>query len=191
MELIFRLLFKRKINEIKTGKDELYSVIRRLKKENESLISNLKNEELKNERIQFLINNNMLGVNELQIEKTDKGVLTLVKIKHNPIEILIYNVDVDNVYEKHTLLVYTSSFGESLRIKDIQGGNSFGHGSLAMKHLFKLAKEKGFKSITGDLSYTDFEHKDRLFHFYEKHGFEIKLFDNRNYFGSIKKELKT
>lgn len=48
-----------------------------------------------------------------------------------------------------------------------------GYGTLMMQKLISYAKENGYKTIYGHLSTVDLDHKDRLYHFYEKFGFEI------------------
>ena len=42
-----------------------------------------------------------------------------------------------------------------------------------MQKLISYAKENGYKTIYGHLSTVDLDHKDRLYHFYEKFGFVI------------------
>ncbi len=48
-----------------------------------------------------------------------------------------------------------------------------GYGTLMMQKLISFAKENGYKTIYGHLSTVDLDHKDRLYHFYKKFGFEI------------------
>ena len=52
---------------------------------------------------------------------------------------------------------------------------------------FSYAKENGYKTIYGHLSTVDLDHKDRLYHFYEKFGFEITENEeqNSNFYGKI------
>ena len=47
-----------------------------------------------------------------------------------------------------------------------------GYGTLMMQKLISYAKENGYKTIYGHLSTVDLDHKDRLYHFYEKFGFK-------------------
>lgn len=62
-----------------------------------------------------------------------------------------------------------------------------GYGTLMMNSLIKYAKENGFSHIYGNLSIVDIDHKERLFHFYQKFNFNISEYDkNENmYFGRI------
>lgn len=50
-----------------------------------------------------------------------------------------------------------------------------GYGSLAMPFFFDYVKSKGGKRIRGWLSSVDWDHAPRLVHFYEKHGFTVKM----------------
>ncbi|WP_206922949.1 GNAT family N-acetyltransferase [Alicyclobacillus suci] len=50
-----------------------------------------------------------------------------------------------------------------------------GYGSLAMNHLISLARARKYKRIYGKIVQTDWEHVERLKHFYEKFGFEVEL----------------
>ena len=66
-----------------------------------------------------------------------------------------------------------------------------GAGSIAIETLFKIAKEFKIREIHGDLPKIYLQnHKNRLIGFYEKHGFEVKLFDkNPNVGGEVYKNL--
>ena len=67
------------------------------------------------------------------------------------------------------------------------------YGSLMMESLIQYGYEHGFDVIKGNLSINDYEHMDRLHHFYEKFGFEIILFDDIKdgyYYGEICLNLK-
>lgn len=43
--------------------------------------------------------------------------------------------------------------------------------------LFEYAMNNDVATICGNLSLLDLDHKDRLHHFYVKHGFEIILYE--------------
>lgn len=44
-----------------------------------------------------------------------------------------------------------------------------------MKHLKEIAREQNIPVITGDLVKRDWNHVDRLIHFYEKHQFDVQI----------------
>lgn len=48
-----------------------------------------------------------------------------------------------------------------------------GYGTKMMQYLIDYAVENNFKEIYGNLAEIDFEHRDRLEHFYKKLGFNI------------------
>jgi len=52
---------------------------------------------------------------------------------------------------------------------------SKGYGTLMIKELFKIVLEQNVTSITGNISSVDWDHIERLIHFYEKNGFEVIL----------------
>lgn len=63
-----------------------------------------------------------------------------------------------------------------VHIGDIQGyEKNNGYGSLLMKYLQKEVVKQNFAHIQGEIVPRDWDHIDRLEHFYEKHGFTVKL----------------
>lgn len=190
MGWVFNTLFKKRIIELKKQEQEYYAKIRSLRQENDTIKEELEKEKIKNERILFLVNDKAKWSDKIIIEKTHKGVLVMLLIKNFPFEIWMYDIDNSDIYERNSLLVYTTPMSDFLFIKDIQGGNSFGHGTLAMKYIIEHAKEKKYTSIKGKLSKTDIDHKERLFYFYKKHGFTIELENSGLDFGSIIKILE-
>ncbi|MBU9713429.1 hypothetical protein [Evansella tamaricis] len=68
---------------------------------------------------------------------------------------------------------YTDDF--MIHIDDIRGQENCGYGSICMKFLKEHALEQNISFITGDLVERDWDHIDRLVHFYKKHQFQIKL----------------
>lgn len=81
---------------------------------------------------------------------------------------------------------------EVILIGDIEHSNentdyNKGYGSLMMGNLLRYARENGFKSLYGNLSVVDLDHKDRLHHFYEKFGFTITEYQEPQgcYYGEI------
>ncbi len=65
------------------------------------------------------------------------------------------------------------------------------YGSAMMQKLIEYAKENGYSRIYGNLSDVDIGHKDRLYHFYDKFGFEITEYPEKRdcYFGMIEMKL--
>lgn len=77
-----------------------------------------------------------------------------------------------------------------IKISDIECKKSNrGYGSVMMKELIKYARQNEFKLINGWLSKVDYGHKERLYHFYQKFGFEIIQNDEGMKFADIKLDL--
>ncbi|MFC4735791.1 hypothetical protein ACFO4L_04250 [Bacillus daqingensis] len=74
---------------------------------------------------------------------------------------------------------------DALYIDDIRGEADSGFGSIIMKHLKKKAEEKNIPEIRGQLKERDYDHQDRLVHFYTKHSFSVML-DSSGREGQIK-----
>lgn len=88
------------------------------------------------------------------------------------------------------------SEGNSLLIGDIapykkRRDYNKGYGSIMINKLFEYAINNHITTICGNLSTVDLDHKDRLHHFYKKHGFEIMLYEELHdmYYGRILKTL--
>ncbi|WP_430788849.1 hypothetical protein VBD025_02125 [Virgibacillus flavescens] len=63
----------------------------------------------------------------------------------------------------------------TLHIADIKGDQNKGYGSILMNYLKEQAKEENVQYITGDIVKRDFDHYDRLKHFYRKHEFDVTI----------------
>lgn len=83
---------------------------------------------------------------------------------------------------------------QELEIADIKFNNKYrrkGYGSELMKIVLEYSEKKKIKKVTGKLSVVDYDHKEMLFHFYEKLGFNIILYDKieNTFFGEIEKVI--
>ncbi|MCM3412821.1 MULTISPECIES: GNAT family N-acetyltransferase [Bacillaceae] len=56
--------------------------------------------------------------------------------------------------------------------------SNHGYGSILLSTLIEIAKKRNIDSITGWISSVDFDHLERLVHFYKKHNFEVILDEN-------------
>ncbi|MGN1303505.1 MAG: GNAT family N-acetyltransferase [Oscillospiraceae bacterium] len=76
-------------------------------------------------------------------------------------------------------------------IHDSERKHNKGYGSAMMSKLIEYATENGYSRLYGNLSDVDLDHKDRLYHFYKKFGFEITEYPKKKdcYFGMIEKIL--
>lgn len=50
---------------------------------------------------------------------------------------------------------------------------NMGYGSMLMKHLISFLRSSGFRTLTGSISPVDYDHEEKLRHFYTKFGFKI------------------
>lgn len=73
---------------------------------------------------------------------------------------------------------------ETIHIGDIKGPANKGYGSICIHYLKELAKDRNIPYITGDIAERDWDHVDRLIHFYEKHHFDVEI-DYEDKTGSI------
>ncbi|RYG74267.1 N-acetyltransferase [Lentibacillus lipolyticus] len=73
---------------------------------------------------------------------------------------------------------------QSLHISDIKGMQNKGYGSVLMNHLKEEARKDNIPCITGDIAKRDFDHVERLKHFYSKHYFDVTI-DHQTQSGEI------
>ncbi|MCF6137408.1 hypothetical protein [Pseudalkalibacillus berkeleyi] len=64
---------------------------------------------------------------------------------------------------------------DRIHIGDIKGPENKGYGSICIDYLKELAQDKNIPYITGDISERDWDHLERLIHFYEKHNFTVDV----------------
>lgn len=185
--MIFNILFKRKIDQFKNEEKRLWSKIQNEINEKNLIKKELELEQEKHKRIKYLLNNRIDKKSTVQIATTKKNVLVLLAIKEYPFQIEVFDLITLHYSFNRVLVLWGYKRDKSFFIQDIQGGQSLGHGELAIDYLIKHAKNKHYESITGELAECDVkDHKERLIHFYTKFGF-ILQFQNRE--GSIFKPL--
>lgn len=77
-------------------------------------------------------------------------------------------------------------------LADINNEKCINHGvgSALITRFEDICLEHGVKEIHGNLANVDLDHKDRLVHFYKKHGYSIvEENEEKIYWGKITKEL--
>lgn len=84
----------------------------------------------------------------------------------------------------HSALQAEYKENNRLHIAAIKGEEDRGYGSVLMHHLKEKARQENIQYITGDLVERDYDHVDRLMHFYEKHYFAV-TFDHDEKSGRI------
>ncbi|TMW73459.1 hypothetical protein [Alteribacter natronophilus] len=63
----------------------------------------------------------------------------------------------------------------TIQIDDIKGQENKGFGTVCMHYLKKTAQQQNINFITGNLVKRDWDHIDRLIHFYRKHNFQVEV----------------
>lgn len=182
-DLLFSSREKRYNTVINTQRDS----IKELKKKNLVLEKEQLSQHNQIERIKYLINDRTTFSNNITIQKTSKNVPVLVAVNLINFEIEIFDLITENSRQNRAIVLWAQKNQNILHIQDIQGGRNLGHGSVAMKILIKYAVDNGIEKITGNLSQVDYDHKDRLIAFYEKFGFLVEYYDDKN--GKIVKTI--
>lgn len=185
--MFFRLIYKKKLEKLKSQKEELYHEIRKLKSEKIELKEIILFEQKRFKRIVFLLNNRVHKNTKCLIQTTNKGINVLTAINKNECEIEVFDIDNIEYNSNRKLVLWAQNRGDEYFIKDIQGGDGKGHGEIAMNHLIELAKKESMEKIIGEISSVDFGHIDRLRAFYKKMGFEVDIRPSRN--GTIIRKL--
>lgn len=171
--MIFDIIFQKQIKIWEAQIEKLYKEIVDLKNKYKESTQLLISQKMRNKRIEYLINEKQkYGIN-IRIEQTSKGVEVLTYLNLEEGEIELFNIDCVHYAERRVLVLWFQKTDGSIKIQDIQGGSGLGHGSVAMKHLIKFAKDFKVTRIVGDISPVDDDHIDRLFAFYTKNGFIV------------------
>jgi hypothetical protein len=135
---------------------------------------------LQNDMKQIAKNYDVIGVDQT---KEDNLVIVYKSEELDQCKIMINDCEsrydgwdfaIDAVYEDEN----------TLHIGDIKGPANKGYGSICMQYLKETAVDNNIPFIKGDIAKRDWDHVDRLIHFYEKHDFEIEL-DRDNKCGKI------
>lgn len=126
----------------------------------------------------------MFGIkrNSIEIDAERLGCSLMIKLYRN------------NIREARIQCVIESD--STILIGDIIHDNkrkyNKGYGSAMMTKLIEYATENDYSRIYGSLSVVDISHKDRLYHFYKKFGFEITEYPEKKdcFFGMIEKIIR-
>lgn len=94
--------------------------------------------------------------------------------------------DCESAYRGRGCFSLIASYYENaIHIGDIKGPPNHGYGSICMKFLKHIAREQNIPKVTGDIAKRDWDHVDRLVHFYQKHQFDVWI-DKDTQSGGIK-----
>lgn len=112
-------------------------------------------------------------------DKEDNWVIVYTNENQHQCNVMIQ--DCQTPYRGAWDFLIQATFTESghMKIGDIKGPSNKGYGSIAMDELKQIAVERNVKGIKGDLAERDWDHIDRLIHFYEKHSFDIDVNEHK------------
>jgi ribosomal protein S18 acetylase RimI-like enzyme len=118
----------------------------------------------------------------------DKEFIILYGYEYDPFYIVATIIGSDNSYNHVSLAAMERQDGSvnilNINVRDNDANN--GYGSILMKQLLKVAISNDIGVVRGEIVPQDYAtHKDRLFHFYKKHDFNIEDF---GHFATIKWE---
>ncbi len=105
----------------------------------------------------------------------DEWVVVYVYRDANMCQLMLHNCSKPYKGDWQTAIQAEYKAGQRLHIADIKGMQNKGYGSVLMKHLKEEARKDNIPFITGDIVKRDFDHVERLKHFYHKHSFEVNI----------------
>ncbi|MRX72109.1 hypothetical protein GJU40_08035 [Bacillus lacus] len=117
-------------------------------------------------------NSNVIGIDQ---SKEDKWVIVYSHEDSHSCKIMISECDAayDGTWDFSLQATYFDN--HTIHIGDIKGPANKGYGSICMKYLKEKARQHNVSAITGDIAKRDWDHVDRLVHFYEKHDFDVSV----------------
>ncbi|MCD7035077.1 hypothetical protein LRR81_12540 [Metabacillus sp. GX 13764] len=123
----------------------------------------------------------VLGIGQ---SKEDKWVIVYAADDGNACKIMISECETSykGTWDFAIQAVYQDE--DTIKIGDIKGPSNLGYGSICMPYLKDIARRQNIPYIAGDIAERDWDHLNRLLHFYEKHSFHIEL-DEKSKCGEI------
>ncbi len=127
----------------------------------------------------------ILGIEQT---KENRWVIIYTSFENESCKIMLN--DCQTAYRGKWDFTIQASFSNenTIHIGDIKGPENKGYGSICMNYLKELAIDQNIQFITGDIVKRDWDHKNRLIHFYKKHQFAVNI-DKETKSGDIKWSL--
>jgi GNAT superfamily N-acetyltransferase len=124
----------------------------------------------------------VIGIDQ---SKEDKWVIVYAVDDGNSCKVMLNDCETayKGVWDFSIHAVYSDD--NTIHIGDIKGPANKGYGSICMNYLKDIAREQNIQFIKGDIAERDWDHLDRLIHFYEKHHFRVSI-DHETKSGEIK-----
>ncbi|AOM82969.1 GNAT family N-acetyltransferase [Salisediminibacterium beveridgei] len=113
----------------------------------------------------------------LGIEPDQHNNWTVIFLKDDKNQCQVMAKTCDDKYEGNWDFAIQGHYYDNfkLHIDDVKGEPNQGLGSICMKHLKAYAIDQNINRITGKLVKRDWDHLNRLVHFYQKHDFEVNI----------------
>jgi hypothetical protein len=107
--------------------------------------------------------------------KEEKWVIVYILDDGSQCKIMLNDCETayDGIWDFSIQATYADD--HTIHIGDIKGEENKGYGSICMKYLKNHAVDQNVQYITGDIAKRDWDHLDRLIHFYEKHNFDVRV----------------
>ncbi|WP_226668343.1 hypothetical protein [Metabacillus litoralis] len=123
----------------------------------------------------------------LGVDQTKDDKLVIVYTPEDDQSCKIMLCDCESSYRGNWDFSIHATFADdkTIHIGDIKGPANKGYGSICMDYLKELATQQNIPKITGDIAKRDWDHVERLVHFYEKHDFNVEV-DYEDQSGEIK-----
>ncbi|MGG6229174.1 hypothetical protein [Tenacibaculum sp. SDUM215027] len=160
--MIFKLIFRKKIKELKKKEQGIELERSRFKK------------------IKYLLDERVNEGTKCVIDTTNKGVAVLVTINSKEKEIEIFDIDTMNRPSVKESGLWVKMW-DKMRSKEVflqdRNGKDKGFEEVAMVHLFSLIDENTKEKVSWKVKdIKDYKNKNELITLYEKMGFKIKQF---------------
>ncbi len=150
---------------------------RKQDKNKQTLIEEMENLEFQMFRMQenmkeIAKNWNILGIDQT---KEEKWVIVYSSDDGNVCKIMAH--DCDEAFRGKWAFSIHAQYKQDyhIQIDDIRGEENRGFGSVCMKFLKEYTTDQNIHTISGNISNRDWDHLDRLIHFYKKHRFYVDI----------------
>ncbi|MDE1206467.1 hypothetical protein [Tenacibaculum larymnensis] len=160
--MIFKLIFRKKLKELKKREQGIELERNRLKK------------------VKYLLDERVGEGAKCVIETTNKGVAVLVAINSKENEIEVFDIDTMNTPSVKESGLWVKMW-DKIRSKEVflqdRNGKEKGLEEVAMMHLFNLVDEATKEKVSWKVKdIKDYNDKDELITLYENMGFKMKHF---------------
>ncbi|ADU30241.1 hypothetical protein [Evansella cellulosilytica] len=119
----------------------------------------------------------ILGIEQT---KEEKWVIVYIIDDGHVCKVMLHDCETPYL-GKWDFSIHAQYKNNEIHIDDIRGAHNRGFGSVCMKFLKDHALNNNIQYITGEICERDWDHIDRLKHFYKKHHFAIEIQEKEKY----------